>query len=323
MWDALQGEKSMYRENKIALVIPARNEEKLIIPTLQGVPEFVDRIYVIDDKSTDKTVELVKNYHDRRVKLILHEKNIGPGAAIITGYKKAKDENFDIVAVCGGDNQMPLDQLKDLLDPIVDGKADYTKGNRFMEGGEKLSDMPITRVIGNTIISLLTKIASGYYKIFDVVDGFTAINKKALHTIDWDKAWKRYGYPMDFLVRLSIHRFRVMDIPRRAIYLEGVRQSQIKGLSYALRVSPMLLKNFFYRLHKRYLIGDFHPLIFMYIFGLILMFFGFIVGLYIVIGKLAGQLPTGATAILSALLLIFGGQLFLFGMLFDMLEGEK
>ncbi|MFH1540804.1 MAG: glycosyltransferase family 2 protein [Elusimicrobiota bacterium] len=313
----------MYRENKIALVIPCRNEEKLIIPTLQGVPEFVDKVYVIDDKSTDKTSEVVKNYSDKRVELIVHQKNIGPGAAIITGYKKAKNDNFDIVAVCGGDNQMPLDQLKNLLDPIVDDDADYTKGNRFMEGGEKLSDMPITRVIGNTIISLLTKIASGYYKIFDVVDGFTAINKKALHTIDWDKAWGKYGYPMDFLVRLNIHCFRVMDIPRRAIYLDGVRQSQIKGLSYALRVSPMLLKNFFYRLYKRYLIGDFHPLIFMYITGLLLLILGFFVGLYIIITKLGGTFPSGATAILSALLIIFGGQLFLFGMLFDMMEEKK
>lgn len=313
----------MYRNKSVSLVIPCRNEEKLIIPTLQEVPEFVDKIFVIDDKSTDKTAELVKNYRDTRVKLILHEKNAGPGAAIITGYKKAKDENFDIVAVCGGDNQMPLDQLKDLLDPLIYGTADYTKGNRFMEGGEKLSDMPVTRVIGNTIISLLTKIASGYYKIFDVVDGFTAINKKALAAVDWDKAWKKYGYPMDFLVRLNIHRLSVMDIPRRAIYLEGVRQSQIKGLSYALRVSPMLLKNFFYRLYKRYLLGDFHPLIFMYVLGGFLMFCGFIVGLYILIMKINGQLPTGATAILSALLIIFGGQLFLFGMLFDMMESEK
>ncbi|MEW6556606.1 MAG: glycosyltransferase family 2 protein [Elusimicrobiota bacterium] len=312
----------MYKEYKIALVIPARNEEKLILPTLQSVPDYIDKIYVINDGSTDKTSELVKKYHDKRVELFEHEKNIGPGAAIITGYKKAIEENFDIVAVCGGDNQMPLDQIKNLLDPLIDGTADYTKGNRFLESGEKLSDMPITRVIGNTIISLLTKIASGYYKIFDVVDGFTAISKKALHTIDWDKAWKKYGYPMDFLVRLNVHKFRVMDVSRRAIYLEGVRQSQIKGLPYALRVSPMLLRNFFYRLYKRYLIGDFHPLIFMYITGMVLLFMGLLTGSYIIIAKIQGAVLTGATAVLTALLLITGGQLFLFGMLFDMLESK-
>lgn len=313
----------MYREKKVAYVIPARNEEKLILDTLKAIPAFVDTVYVVDDASTDKTAETVLGYSDKRVKLLRHEVNQGPGAAIITGYKKARDENFDIAVVCGGDNQMPLDQTTNLIDPILDGKADYTKGNRFMEGGEKLKDMPVTRVIGNTIISLLTKIASGYYKIFDVVDGFTAINKKALHAVDWDRAWKKYGYPMDFLVRMNVYKFKVLDIPRRTIYLPGVRQSQIKGLNYALRVSPMLLKNYFYRLYKRYMIGDFHPLIFMYFAGIFLLSMGLLVGLYIVTAKLHGSNPTGATAILSALCIISGGQFFMFGMLFDMMESEK
>jgi len=314
----------MYRDNKIGLVIPARNEEKLIIPTLEGVPGYVDAIYVVDDKSTDGTGKIVTDYSagKKKVKLLSHSENLGPGAAIITGYHESVHDNCDVVVVCGGDNQMPLEQMTKLIDPIIDGKADYTKGNRFMEGSERLSDMPLTRVIGNTIISLLTKIASGYYKIFDVVDGFTAISKKAIQTVHWEKAWKGYGYPMDFLVQMNIYRFRVMDIPRRAIYLAGVRQSQIKGLSYAFKVSPMLLRNFFYRMYKRYFIGDFHPLIFMYFSGMILMIAGFIIGIDIVLTKLSGLSPTGATAILCALFLIFGGQLLLFGMLFDMMEGQ-
>lgn len=313
----------MYRERKIAFVIPARNEEKLILPTIDGVPSYVDRIYVVDDGSTDSTAQLVRGRADKRVELIVREVNEGPGAAIISGYKKAAADDMDIVVVCGGDNQMPLDQTNNLIDPIIDDRADYTKGNRFMEGGQKLGDMPMTRVVGNTIISLLTKIASGYYRIFDVVDGFTAINKKALKAVNWDKAWKKYGYPMDFLVRMNTHRFRVIDIPRRTIYLQGVRQSQIKGLSYALRVSPMLLRNFFYRLYKRYVLGDFHPLIFMYVSGMLLLLLGIIVGLFIIGAKLNGTNPTGATAILSALFIISGGQLFLFGMMFDMMESGK
>jgi glycosyltransferase involved in cell wall biosynthesis len=313
----------MYRGKSVAFVIPCRNEEKLIIDTLKGVPGFVDIIYVVDDGSTDGTAGAVRAYPDKRVKLIIHEKNQGPGAAIITGYKEARDSGADVAVVCGGDNQMPLEQTPDLLDPLIDGKADYTKGNRFMEGGERIEDMPFTRQLGNTIISLLTKIASGYYRIFDVVDGFTAINKQALKKVDWDKAWKRYGYPMDFLVRLNVYGFRVLDVPRRTIYLQGVRQSQIKGLSYALKVSPMLLKDFFIRLHKRYVIGDFHPLLFMYMSGMILMVGGMLVGLFIIYSKFIGNLPTGATAILSALLIIFGGQLCLFGMLFDMMEEKR
>lgn len=313
----------MYKDKKVALVIPCRNEEKLIIPTLDAAPDYLDRIYVIDDGSKDNTPNLVREYSKKPVELIVHEKNIGPGAAIISGYKKALQDGFDIVAVCGGDNQMPLDQISNLFDPIIDGKADYVKGNRFMEGGEKLSDMPFIRVFGNTIISLLTKFASGCYNIFDVVDGFTAINRKALAGVNWDKAWKKYGYPMDFLVQINVAGFRVMDVPRTTIYLPGVRQSQIKGLSYALKVSPMLLRNFFYRLYKRYLIGDFHPLIFMYISGMILLFMGLLVGAYIISERISGDSPTGATAILSALFVISGGQLFMFGMLFDMLESKK
>lgn len=313
----------MYRGKSLCLVIPAHNEEKLIIPTIEGAPSIIERIYVIDDKSDDRTVEVVKACTDKRVVLLTHDTVQGPGGAIITGYKKAIEDNFDIAVVCGGDNQMPLEQIPQLVDPLIDGKADYAKGNRFMEGGEKLSDMPFTRVFGNTIISLLTKVASGYYRIFDVVDGFTAINRRALTGVDWDKAWKRYGYPMDFLVRMNVYKFRVIDVPRRTIYLPGVRQSQIKGLSYALRVSPMLMRNFLYRLFKRYVIGDFHPLIFMYFSGMALLLLGILGGLYLLTNKLHGGSPTGATAILVALFLISGGQLFLFGMLFDQLESEN
>jgi glycosyltransferase involved in cell wall biosynthesis len=313
----------MYRGKSVAFVIPARNEERLITDTLNGIPDFVDKVYVTDDGSTDGTAAKISAHPSKKVVLLKHGTTQGPGAAIITGYKAAIEGNFDIAVVCGADNQMPLEQTTDLLDPLVDGKADYAKGNRFMEGGAKLQDMPLKRVIGNTIISLLTKFASGYYKLFDVVDGFTAINKKALRAIDWDKAWKKYGYPMDFLVRLNVHKFKVIDIPRRTIYLPGERQSQIKGLSYAFRVSPMLLRNFFYRLYKRYLIGDFHPLIFMYFTGMLFLGIGFVVGLYIIAAKLNGDIPTGATAIFSALFIISGGQLFMFGMLFDMMEEKN
>jgi len=162
---------------------------------------------------------------------------------------------------------MPMDQLQELLRPLVEGKADYTKGNRFMEEGNAFSDMPKIRLLGNTIISLLTKISSGFYSIFDVVDGYTAITREAIEKINWKKAWKGYGYPMDFLMRLNVKGLRVADVPRRAIYLAGERQSQIKGLSYALKVSPMLFRNFFYRLHTKYLFSNFHPLVFLYYGG--------------------------------------------------------
>ncbi|MCH2660441.1 glycosyltransferase family 2 protein, partial [bacterium] len=187
----------MYKDNKIALVIPALNEERLIGATLEAVPETIDRIYVIDDGSQDQTAEIVRKRGeiDPRVELLQHQKNQGVGAAIITGYLQASADDYDIAVVVGGDHQMPLEVVEDLLEPIVRGAADYTKGTRFLMPSVGLEGLPWSRFIGNAIISIMTKMASGYYKIYDVVDGYTAITKRAIGRIDWGKARKADGYP--------------------------------------------------------------------------------------------------------------------------------
>ena len=312
----------MYKDKRISLVIPAYNEEKLIKPTLENVPETIDKIYVVDDCSTDNMTVVVKECQrkDGRIELIQHEKNMGPGQGIITGYKKSAEDGYDIAVVIGGDFQMPLDQVDNLLEPLVKNDADYTKGNRFMMGGNAFEDMPKIRLFGNTMISMFTKIASGYYKIFDVVDGYTAITKRAIELINWDRAWKGYGYPMDFLIRLNTYGLRVKDVPRTAIYLPGERQSQIKGLRYALKVSPMLLKGFFYRLIVKYIFRDFNPIVFFYLLGLILFPLGVIFGFYLIYCQLTGIGVSGPRAVLDALLIITGLQFLLFAMLFDMQE---
>lgn len=313
----------MYKENKISLVIPAHNEEKLIGPTLEHVPELIDRIYVIDDGSTDNMVEVVQKHlkKDKRIKLIQHEKNMGPGQGIITGYRAALADGYDIAVVVGGDYQMPLEQVTDLLDPLIEGRADYAKGCRFLQDTDSAKDMPKTRLVANMIISALTKMASGYYKIIDVVDGYTAITSRAIELVNWDKAWKGYGYPMDFLIRLNERGLKVVDVPRRAIYLPGERQSQIKGLRYALKVSPMLLRGFFHRILYKYIVRDFHPLAFFYLMGLLAPV-GFVYGLVLVWRQLVGIGVSGPQAIMCALLLIMGVQFILFAMLFDMQESN-
>ena len=314
----------MHRGKKIALTIPARNEERLIGPTLESVPETIDRVYVVDDGSTDSTREIVEKYTaiDPRVELLSHDGNKGVGQAIITGYERSSQDGYDITVVVGGDNQMPLEQVEDLLDPIVDGQVDYTKGNRFLLADEGLEDMPWTRMIGNALISIMTKMASGYYKIFDVVDGYTAITRRAINLVNWDKAWKGYGYPMDFLVRLNAYGLKVRDVPRRAIYLEGERQSRIKGFPYAVRVAPMLVRGFFWRLFTRYLVRDFHPLFFFYLFGLILVPLGVLYGGYLIYLQWSGQGVSGPRSVVCALMIIMGIQFQLFAMLYDMQESE-
>ena len=318
----------MYRGKSISLVIPAYNEEKLIKPTLENVPEIIDQIYVIDDCSPDDQCQVIMQCaeNDERIELIKHKENQGPGGAIITGYLRSSRDGYDIAVVVGADNQMPLDEVENFLDPIVDDKVDYTKGNRFLLSRmeDTLSKMPKLRLIGNWLITAFTKIASGYYKTMDVVDGYTAISKTAIDTIDWSRAWKGYGYPMDFLIRLNAYGFNILDIPRTAIYLPGERQSQIKGFGYALKVSPMLLKGFLWRLKFRYIYLDFHPLVFFYYLSFLLLPTGILLGMNLLYRQfIAGEGVSGPQATFCALLIITGFQSLLFAMLFDMQESGQ
>lgn len=318
----------MYRNKRVSLVIPAYNEEKLIQPTLEAVPEVIDIVYVVDDCSPDNQNAVIEECaaRDPRIRLLKHEVNQGPGGAIITGYLESSKDGCDISVVVGGDNQMPLHEVINFLDPLIDGKGDYTKGNRFLLSNteDTLKKMPKLRLVGNWLIAALTKVASGYYKTMDVVDGYTAITKRAIDTIDWSKAWKKYGYPMDFLIRLNAYGFKIIDVPRTAIYLPGERQSQIKSFDYAMNVSPMLLRNMIWRLNFKYIYRDFHPLVFFYYLSFALIPLGLLAGLYLVVDKLflGGAAVTGPRSILVALMLISGLQFLLFAMMFDMEEGK-
>lgn len=314
----------MSKPKRIALVIPAYNEERLIVPTLQNVPVQIHKIYVVDDASLDQTTHVVRKMAeaDPRIELISHAKNTGPGGAVISGYLKSARDGYDITVVVGGDNQMPLNELSGFLDPLIREEVDYTKGNRFLLWDITREEMPPIRILGNIIITALTKFASGYYKIMDVVDGYTAITRKAIQTIDWSRAWPKYGYPMDFLVRLNAYGFKIKDVPRTPIYLKGERQSQIKGFSYAMKVSPMLVRGFFWRMFFKYLYRDFHPLIFFYLLGMILLPFGILYGCYQLYLVMTGVGISGPRAILCALSTITGLQFLLFAMWFDM-EASK
>lgn len=313
----------MHRGSKIALVVPAHNEESLILPTIASAPAIIDAIYLVDDGSHDATVERALTIADPRLKVMEHGRNLGVGAAIITGYQTAFGEGAAIAVVVGGDNQMDLSEVENFLDPIIDDATDYAKGNRFLVPGSVLDEMPKIRLLGNAIISAMTKIASGYFKIYDVVDGYTAISRRAFESVRWSVAWKGYGYPMDFLIRLNVAGMRVMDVPRRAIYLPGVRQSQIKGFRYATRVAPLLLRGFLRRLLYKYILRDFHPLVFFYLLGMTLTPLGALYGFFLVGQQLTGYGVSGPRAILCTLLLLVGIQSFLFAMSFELQNEES
>jgi glycosyltransferase involved in cell wall biosynthesis len=258
----------MYRDKTLAVVVPAYNEEGLIGRVLDTMPGYVDYIIIVDDCSQDRTGDMVKEYQKKgnyTIDLIRHETNQGVGGAIITGYKRAIERQADITTVMAGDAQMDPDDLPQLLDPVVDDETDYAKGNRLFTG-DAWKIIPKRRYIGNAILSLLTKIASGYWHVADSQTGYTAVSLNVLQTLNLDQVYKRYGMPNDFLVRLNVYGFRVRDVPIRPVYNIG-EVSGIKIGKVVFTMSYLLLKLFFWRLKERYVIRDFHPLIFFYAFS--------------------------------------------------------
>jgi glycosyltransferase involved in cell wall biosynthesis len=310
----------MLEQKSIAVVIPAHDEEKLIGATISGVPSFVDRIIVVDDRSGDETAAVVEALDDQRVELIRHERNQGVGAAIVTGYKRARDEAIDVTAVMAGDNQMDPADLQTLVDPVARGEVDYAKANRLFTG-QAWDLIPRTRYLGNAVLSLLTKVASGYWHVADSQTGYTAISLEYLRLLDLDRIYRGYGMPNDMLVHLNIWNARVRDFPSRPIYNVGER-SGIRLRKVVPRISWLLLKGFFFRMREKYVIRDFHPLVFFYFLGFLMTTIGLVLGIVEVVLRLMGNAITTPTIVLVALLLISGSQFMLFAMWFDM-ESNK
>ena len=308
----------MYLEKTIAVVVPAYNEEKLIRQTLTSIPDFVDKMIVVDDESTDSTAKIVMEIagNDQRIHLIHHEANQGVGGAIVTGYKKARDLNMDVTVVMAGDAQMDPNDLIRIIEPVANGSADYTKGNRLFYG-DAWNMIPHYRYLGNSFLSLMTKISSGYWHIADSQSGYTAISHIALKRINLDEIYKRYGMPNDLLIRLNQHDFRVRDVHVRPVYNVG-EKSGIKLIYVIPKISWILFKGFWQRLFFKYVIKDFHPLIFFFLLSFVLL--GASIPLTIrlfYVWAMTGNIPD-----INAMALVFtvisGLQTLFFGMWFDM-----
>ena len=310
----------MLEGKRVAVVVPAYNEGTLLPQTLAGIPELVDRIYVVDDRSSDGTVEAVRALADPRVELIEHERNLGVGGAIVTGYKKARDDRIDVTAVMAADAQMDPADLEMLAGAVARGEVDYSKANRLFTG-QAWEVIPRYRYLGNAVLSLLTKIASGYWHVADSQSGYTAISLQYLELLDLDRIYQRYGFPNDLLVHLNVWNARVRDYPSRPIYGVGER-SGIRLRKVVPTISWLLLKGFFWRMKEKYVIRDFHPLVFFYALGMVMTLIGLGLGIAVAVLRALGNGITPATVVLIALLLISGSQFTLFAMWFDM-ESNK
>lgn len=308
----------MYLERTIAVVVPAYNEETLIGKTLTSIPDFVDGIIVVDDASSDNTAQIVKKLakENKLIHLIEHEVNEGVGGAIATGYMKARDLKIDVTVIMAGDAQMDPKDFIHIIEPVANGSADYTKGNRLFYG-DAWSMIPRYRYLGNSFLSLLTKIASGYWHIADSQSGYTAISLVALQRINLDKLYKSYGVPNDLLIKLNLHDFRVRDVHVRPVYNVG-EKSGIKLTRVIPKISWVLFKGFWQRLFFKYVIKDFHPLIFFYLLSFILLSASVPLTIRLFyIWAVTGDMPD-----MTALALVFTGisglQTLFFGMWFDM-----
>ena len=312
----------MYQSKSICVVVPAHNEETQIGNVLKTMPDYVDKIVVTDDASTDKTVQVTKQClpKDNRLVLIEHDTNMGVGGAIVSGYKWALENRCDVTAVMAGDGQMDPADLESIIAPVARGESDYTKGNRLFYG-DAWNMIPHYRYLGNSFLSLFTKAASGYWHIADSQSGYTAISLLALKRIDLDTIYKDYGMPNDLLIKLNIYDFRVKDIHIRPVYHIG-EKSGIRLSRVIPKISWLLIKGFCKRMVFKYVIKDFHPLVFFYILGgffaliTILMFLR-VFYFWIVIGHIP---PINA---LAAMFSFMSASLFtLFAMWFDM-EANK
>jgi len=237
----------MYKNKKIGVVVPAHNEERFIADVINTIPDFVDKIYVVNDASKDETLKIISNRsrHNGKVVIINRKVRGGVGAAILSGHTGAMKDDMDISAVMAGDGQMDPGILNKILDPVAEGKADYVKGDRLSRR-EHRKEMPLCRTIGNFLLTYLTRIASGYWNISDPQGGYTAISVATLKKLDLDRIERGFAFENDMLVKLNVLRARVMDVPHPAIY-RG-QGSKIKYSKFIIMTSWILFKDFIWRI---------------------------------------------------------------------------
>jgi len=304
----------VYHNHVIHVVVPAYNEEELVGTVLRTMPAFVDRVFVVDDCSTDGTARAVEACGDSRVTLLRTPRNLGVGGATVLGYRHAL-AGADIVVKMDGDGQMQPESLPALLDAIIERGADYAKGNRFLRR-ELVHRMPIERIVGNVGLTFLTKLASGYWQVFDPQNGYTAVRAAALAVLPLDRLHQGFFFENDMLVRLNIHNFRVVDVPMPPVYDGAHSPMSIPAVMWSFPL--LLLMRFFHRVMEKYVIRDFSPIALFLFAGLASLAFGIVFGGYLWIRTASTGVPTPTGSIILVLLaLVVGFQLVLQAIVLD------
>jgi glycosyltransferase involved in cell wall biosynthesis len=311
----------MYKSRRVAVVVPAFNEERFIGGVLSTMPAFVDRIVVVDDGSGDATARVAASVEDPRVEVLRSDRNRGLGAAMRLGYQAALEDGAELIAKMDGDGQMPPESLSHLLDALIDEPYDYAKGNRFMLV-DSLKTMPRVRLVGNIGLTFMTKLASGYWHVFDPQNGFTAIRAECLRRLNLEAVYDGYFFENDMLIQLSLRDCRVKDVAVPARY--GDEVSGLDLLDAGLRFPYLLTRRFFGRIVLKYVLRDFSPIALFLFLGLALFGWGSIFGVYIWIkSNLTGHATPTGTIMLALLPLILGFLLLLQAIVLDIQESKR
>ena len=357
-------------DNKtIAVVIPAFNEEKQIGLVLETMPDFVDRIIVVNDCSTDNTLQIAESFTDKlgsleipeikiikttgiyskadeiienirlaeieyfpkhriihpdknnRLVVISLNKNGGVGSAVSVGYKWALDNKIYCTVTMDGDGQMDPSELMTLCLPLIKKEADWVKGNRFAHSSAPIL-IPRKRFLGNAVLSILTKIASGYWEVSDTQTGYTALSYKAISSIKLYKLYKRYGMPNDRIIKLNMANCTLKEVHVKPVYNIG-EKSTMRIRKVVRPIAWLLFKSFFKRIWVKYLYKSFHPLFILYHFSFILLLLAIPYGIKILLLVIEGVKANPVTVMAFVFLFISGFQSLLFAMWMDMEDNKR
>ncbi len=307
---------------KIAVVIPCFKVRNHVLQVLNEIPDNVDLIVCVDDACPDQSGDFIKdNSDDTRIVIKKHNINQGVGAATLTGFQTAKKMGMDICVKIDGDGQMDPKLLDKFVSPILTGRADYTKGNRFWDI-EYLKEMPKLRIIGNISLSFMNKFSSGYWQIMDPSNGYIAIHLSILEILNPTVIEKRFLFETELMFRLSLVRAVVHDIPMKAVY-----GTEVSNLKISKVLVPFLWqhgRNYCLRIFYNYILRDFNAMSLGIIIGIFLLFFGFFEGINLYYrSNVEGIAATSGQVMLAALPIIIAIQLLISAINYDISNTPK
>lgn len=304
----------MYKGRSVAAVVPAHNEAAHIADVINGMPDIVDHVVVVDDASEDDTAQIARSTHDPRLVVIRHSENQGVGGAILTAHRRALELGADIDVVFAGDDQMDPDYLPSMLDPLVEHGYGFSKANRFYSRAS-FRGMPRHRIFGNVVLSFMTKLASGYWNLFDPQNGYTAITRESLELLPLDEIARTYEFENDMLINLNIVNVRATDVAVPARY--GSEVSGIKLRRVVPAIAWLLVRGFWKRLVWKYMIRSFSPIALFFLSGLVLTLFGVGIGIWVLTETIGPGSATTGTVLLAVVPFLMGFQLLLSALVLD------